>query len=105
MRYLSCNINIMMNVSRVSSKGIGHRVGHTTRYRFLVQSRKDSRFNEKREPVYDDQLYEDDLEMWMNRLKSFPSPSARSVALEQLIRVDEEGAYAGLVSGSPEGLV
>ena len=61
MRYLSCNINIMMNVSRVSSKGIGHRVGHTTRYRFLVQSRKDSRFNEKREPVYDDQLYEDDL--------------------------------------------
>ena len=105
MRYLSCNINIMMNVSRVSSKGISHRVGHTTRYRFLVQSRKDSRFNEKREPVYDDQLYEDDLEMWMNRLKSFPSPSARSVALEQLIRVDEEGAYAGLVSGSPEGLV
>lgn len=96
-----------MKLSHVSSKGIGrghgHRVGHGTRYRCLVQSRKESSFNERREPVYDDQLYEDDLDMWMNRLKSFPNPSARSVALEQLIRVDEDGAYAGLVSGSPEG--
>ncbi|KAI8109342.1 hypothetical protein M9434_000626 [Picochlorum sp. BPE23] len=40
--------------------------------------------------------------MWMDRIRSLRSPSVRSVALEQLLRVDEEGAYAGLVSGSPE---
>ena len=27
--------------------------------------------------------------------------TARSVALEQLMRIDQEGAYAGLVGGSP----
>lgn len=69
-----------------------------------VHARRNKResFNEKEDPVYDDQMYEDDLDMWMNRLKSYPNPSARSVALEQLIRVDEGGAYAGLVSGSPD---
>ena len=44
---------------------------------------------------------EDDVDLWMRRIRSYPSPSARSVALEQLLRVDEEGAFAGLVSGSP----
>lgn len=27
--------------------------------------------------------------------------TVRSVALEQLLRIDQEGAFAGLVSGSP----
>jgi len=46
---------------------------------------------------------DDDVDLWMRRIRSYPSPSARSVALEQLLRVDEEGAFAGLVSGSPDG--
>jgi hypothetical protein len=40
-----------------------------------------------------------DAEMWRNRLNSL-APSTRSVALEQLLRIEEEGAYAGLVSGA-----
>jgi hypothetical protein len=38
----------------------------------------------------------------MERLERM-KPSARSVALLQLLRVEQEGAYAGLVGGSPSG--
>ncbi|KAI3431816.1 hypothetical protein D9Q98_010569 [Chlorella vulgaris] len=42
----------------------------------------------------------DELQMWMDRLMRL-QPTTRSVALLQLLRIEEEGAYAGLVGGSP----
>lgn len=39
---------------------------------------------------------------WMDRLAGRP-PTTRSVALLQLLRIEQEGAYAGLVGGSPGG--
>ena len=41
-----------------------------------------------------------DAEVWIERLRRLP-PTARSVALQQLLRIEEEGAYSGLVGGSP----
>lgn len=39
---------------------------------------------------------------WMDRLGNM-RPSWRSVALQQLLRIEQDGAYAGLVGGSPGG--
>jgi 16S rRNA (cytosine967-C5)-methyltransferase len=41
-----------------------------------------------------------DAEVWIARLQRLP-PTSRSVALQQLLRIEEEGAFAGLVGGSP----
>jgi transcription termination factor NusB len=41
----------------------------------------------------------EDLERWLLRLHDIPT--ARAAALEQLIRIEQEGAFAGLVGGSP----
>lgn len=38
--------------------------------------------------------------MWMDRLDNM-RPSSRVLALQQLLRIEQEGAYAGLVGGSP----
>lgn len=42
-----------------------------------------------------------DAEVWLYRLQRLP-PTSRSVALQQLLRIEEEGAFAGLVGGSPQ---
>ena len=41
-----------------------------------------------------------DAEVWLDRIRRLP-PTARSVALQQLLRIEEEGAFSGLVGGSP----
>jgi len=41
-----------------------------------------------------------DAEVWLARLQRLP-PTSRSVALQQLLRIEEEGAFSGLVGGSP----
>ncbi len=41
-----------------------------------------------------------DAEVWLARLQKLP-PTSRSVALQQLLRIEEEGAFSGLVGGSP----
>lgn len=58
--------------------------------------RKPNRFDS--DVVFDDTTYDSDLEMYFARINAFPA-SARSVALLQLLRVDEEGAFANHVSG------
>ena len=40
----------------------------------------------------------DEMQLWMDRLTGM-RPTARSVAVVQLLRIEEEGAFAGLVSG------
>ncbi|PRW33141.1 Ribosomal RNA small subunit methyltransferase B isoform A [Chlorella sorokiniana] len=42
----------------------------------------------------------DEMQLWMDRLASV-QPTERSVAVAQLLRIEEEGAFAGLVGGSP----
>ncbi|KAL4439840.1 hypothetical protein ABPG75_002841 [Micractinium tetrahymenae] len=42
----------------------------------------------------------DDMERWMQRLASMPA-AFRSVALLQLLRIEQEGAFSGLVGGAP----
>ncbi len=58
--------------------------------------RKTNRFDA--EVIFDATSYDSDLEMYFARINAFPA-SARSVALLQLLRVDEEGAFANHVSG------
>jgi len=41
-----------------------------------------------------------ELFRWLDRLRRAP-PTARAAALEQLLRIDVEGAFTGLVGGSP----
>jgi 16S rRNA (cytosine967-C5)-methyltransferase len=54
-------------------------------------------------PRYDrDSPSSSDSEMWWNRLMAL-KPTARSAALEQLLRIEEDGAFAGLVGGAPPG--
>ena len=61
--------------------------------------RRHDRFdNELKEALFDSTDYGSDLEMWMNRLNTCQA-STRSVALLQLLRVDQEGAFANQVSG------
>lgn len=43
----------------------------------------------------------DQLRRWTDRIRALPS-SGRSVALAQLLRLEQEGAYSGLVGGSPD---
>ena len=40
----------------------------------------------------------DEMQLWKDRLAGM-RPTERSVAVQQLLRIEEEGAFAGLVSG------
>lgn len=52
------------------------------------------------DPLAPDREGPTDAEVWLYRLQRLP-PTSRSVALQQLLRIEEEGAFAGLVGGSP----
>lgn len=47
------------------------------------------------------QSTESDLELWMNRIRTIKQQTYRTVALQELMRSDQGGAFVNLVAGSP----
>ena len=86
--------------SHVESLKGGHELASSRPLRMDDEDPVSPRFNADARNVTD--RNQEQLRMWADRVRALP-PSGRSFALAQLLRLEQEGAFSGLVGGSPDG--